>query len=67
MTPEMELRPLAHQIPRAVQVSGFSRSRLYEFIKRGELPIVKVGRRTLIADEDLRALIGRYRKASGGP
>jgi hypothetical protein len=30
-------------------------------IKDGELPTIKIGRRTLIADEDLRALLGRHR------
>jgi excisionase family DNA binding protein len=63
MTPETETRPLAHQLQSAVRLTGISRSRLYELIKRRELPIVKVGRRTLITDDDLRALIARYRMA----
>jgi excisionase family DNA binding protein len=54
MTPEIEVRPLAHQLQSAVRLTGISRSQLYELIKCGELSIVKVGRRTLIADEDLR-------------
>ena len=63
MTPEPDARPLAHQLQSAVRLTGISRSQLYELIKCGELPIVKVGRRTLIADHDLRALIGRHRVA----
>ena len=64
MTPEPDARPLAHQLQSAVRLTGISRSQLYELIKCGELPIVKVGRRTLIADDDLRALIGRHRVAA---
>jgi excisionase family DNA binding protein len=61
MNTELETKPLAHQIPRAAQMSGLSRSVLYQMMKRGELAFVKVGRRTLIADDDLRALIDRHR------
>jgi len=64
MISELEIRPLAHQLQSAVRLTGISRSQLYELIKRGELPIVKVGRRTLIADDDLRSLLGRHRIAS---
>ena len=56
-----EAQPLAHQLPRAAQISGLSRSTLYNLIKTGELPVIKVGRRTLIADADLRSLINRHR------
>jgi excisionase family DNA binding protein len=63
MTSELEIRPLAHQLQSAVRLTGISRSQLYELIKHGELPIVKVGRRTLIADDDLRSLLCRHRVA----
>jgi excisionase family DNA binding protein len=58
---ESERIPLAYPVPRAVQVTGLSRSLLYELMKRGELAWIKVGRRRLIADDDLRALIARHR------
>lgn len=54
---------VAHPIERAAKICGISRSRLYELIRDGELPISKIGRRTVIADEDLRALIRRHRVA----
>ena len=60
MTTEF-VKPVAHQIPRAAQMSGLSRSQLYELMKSGELAYVKIGRRRLIADDDLRALIARHR------
>jgi len=56
-----EMKPLAHQLSRAAQITGISTSLLYELIKNGELAVVKIGRRTLIADDDLRALIARHR------
>jgi excisionase family DNA binding protein len=61
MHPESNIFPLAHQLSRAAQIIGLSRSTLYLLIKSGELPIIKVGRRTLIADDDLRFLIKRHR------
>jgi excisionase family DNA binding protein len=63
MMPNLEARPVAHRIPNAVRLAGISRSVIYQLIKRGQLPIVKIGRRTLIADDDLRALINRHRVA----
>jgi excisionase family DNA binding protein len=63
MTPQPEARPLAYELQSAERLTGISRSQLYELIKRGELPIVKVGRRTLITDDDLQALITRRRVA----
>jgi excisionase family DNA binding protein len=65
MHPKTEMRPLAHQLPSAVRQTGISRSLLYQLIKRRELAVVKIGRRTLIADDDLRALIDRYRVGGG--
>ena len=49
--------PLAVTIPEAVKASGLSRSRLYEAMKRGELPARKAGRRTLIPFADLEAYL----------
>ena len=65
MHPKTEMRPLAHQLPSAVRQTGISRSLLYQLIKRRELAVVNIGRRTLIADDDLRALIDRYRVGGG--
>jgi excisionase family DNA binding protein len=40
---------------------GISRSSFYLAIARGEIPIVKVGSRTLVLDDDLRAYLARQR------
>ena len=40
----------------AVQLTGISRSRIYELIQSGELETVKVGRSTLIPYTSLKTL-----------
>lgn len=40
-------------VPYVVEYSGLSRSRIYELLKRGELPARKAGRRTLISLADV--------------
>lgn len=52
------IEPLTVRISTAVQLTGISRSRLYELIQSGELEIVKVGRSTLIPYKSLKALTG---------
>jgi excisionase family DNA binding protein len=49
--------PLAYRIDKACEVSGFGKTKLYEEIGSGRLRAVKVGRRTLIPADDLRAFI----------
>lgn len=44
---------LALTIPEAVDASGISRSTLYTYIKAKQLPVVKIGQRTLIRFVDL--------------
>jgi excisionase family DNA binding protein len=50
---------LAYTIPEAVGASGLGRTTLYELIKCGELPIAKVGARTVIRRQDLEAMLER--------
>ena len=58
---------LAHSIPDAAARISLSRSRLYELIGSGEIPVVKVGGRTLVCENDLRAFLDRHRiEAPGG-
>lgn len=44
---------LAYTIPEAVDASGISRSTLYTYIKAKQIPVVKIGQRTLIRFVDL--------------
>jgi len=45
---------IAVTITQAVQLSGIGRSSIYQAISRGELPIRKWGRRSVILVDDLR-------------
>jgi len=47
------MEPLTVRISTAVQLTGISRSRLYELIQSGDLETVKVGRTTLIPYKSL--------------
>jgi excisionase family DNA binding protein len=49
--------PIAVTIPRAVELSGCARTRIYEALKRGDLTAHKAGRRTLINYADLQAYL----------
>ena len=54
-------RPISVRIPVAVQMTGISRSKLYELIKSGDIQIVKVGSSTLIPVDSLERLIDALR------
>jgi excisionase family DNA binding protein len=49
------MEPLAVPIPEAARLGGVGRSTIYAEIAKGNLKIRKVGRRTIIAIEDLRS------------
>jgi excisionase family DNA binding protein len=53
------LERLAYGIADAAFVSGISRSKLYELLKRGELASVKIGARRLIQARSLAELLER--------
>lgn len=48
---------LSVRIPVAVELTGISRSKLYELIRTGQVAIVKVGAATVIPMESLRQFI----------
>ena len=50
---------IAYTINEAVAASGLGRTTIYELIKRGELPRVKVGGRTVIRRQDFEAMLER--------
>ena len=53
------IEPLTVRISTAVELTGLSRSRIYELIVSGDLEVVKVGRSTLVLYKSLKALIDR--------
>jgi len=58
---DSEPSALAYAIPVAAARIGISRSNLYELIRAGEIPIIRIGGRTLVGDHDLRAFLERHR------
>lgn len=46
--------PIAVSIPEATRLSGVGRSTIYSEVKAGSLKVRKIGRRTIIAMDDLR-------------
>jgi hypothetical protein len=57
---------IAYSIPAAVQATGnaISRTRIFALIKSGDLDARKVGRRTVIIADSLRAFIARQPRAA---
>lgn len=53
----MTLEPLTVRVAMAVKLTGISRSRIYELIQSGDLPVKKVGRSTLIPFAELKRFI----------
>jgi excisionase family DNA binding protein len=56
---------LAVTITDATRMSAIGRSKLYEFIKDGRLPIVKVGAKTLVRVDALKALLKSLEAPNG--
>lgn len=51
------LTPETITIQRAIELYGFGRTKLYELIQRGDIEAVKLGRRTLLRADSIRAFI----------
>jgi excisionase family DNA binding protein len=58
---------LAVTITEAARVTAIGRTKLYEFIKEGRLPIVKVGAKTLVRVAALDALLKSLEVTDGAP
>jgi excisionase family DNA binding protein len=50
-------------VPEATRLLGVSRSSLFELLRTGQLPAVKLGRRTLIRSSELRRFIANLTAA----
>lgn len=53
----MGIEPLNVSIPEAARLIGCGRSKLYEIISTNGLPVIKLGRRSLIPVAALRAFV----------
>jgi excisionase family DNA binding protein len=49
--------PLLHSIQSSTRILGIGRSSLYGLIAEGQIRIVKIGRRTLIPDLEIRRYV----------
>lgn len=55
---------LTYRVNEVLAMTGLSRSTLYRLVAQGELPLVKVCGRTLIARDDLEAMVQRMRRVA---
>ena len=56
--PDPAAERLAYSVDEAAHLTGLSRDLLYDQMRRGNLPYVKVGRRRLITRQHLRQFLG---------
>jgi excisionase family DNA binding protein len=62
MTPRTQaMTHVALSISDVVAAIGIGRTKVYAAIKAGELPTVKIGKRTLVLAEDLRVWLRTHR------
>lgn len=54
---------LLHPIPEAAALLGIGRSTVYELIATGEIAVVRIGRRTLIAQVELERYVAHLAPA----
>lgn len=52
------MEPITVTIAGAKRATGLGTTKLYELINQGKLRTVKVGRRTLVRTDSIRALVG---------
>ncbi|MDC3347616.1 helix-turn-helix domain-containing protein [bacterium] len=50
-------RPALHSIQTSTQILGIGRSSLYGLIAQGQISAVKIGRRTLIPDQEIQRYV----------
>jgi len=53
------IEKLSYSINEASAVCGIGRTKLYDLINAGELPLVKIGTRTLLRRVDLEVMLER--------
>jgi len=56
--PEPSAEQLAYSVSEAACLTGLSRDLLYDQMRRGNLPYVKIGRRRLITRQHLEQFLG---------
>ena len=65
--PGPDAERLAYSVDEAAQLTGLSRDLLYDEMRRGHLPYIKVGRRRLITRPGLEQFLGITPKSGPSP
>lgn len=52
-----EVERIAYSVVEAARIAGIGRTGLYQLINHGSVPVVKIGKRTLVRRSDLEAFI----------
>ena len=55
---------VVYDIPQAMEFTGLGRTTLLQAIKKGQLTRIKVGRRVLLAHDDLLTWLRRHRQVA---
>ena len=58
ITPDLTTMPATMTIPEAARLLGISRSAAYRAAARGEIPIIRIGRRLLVPTAKLYTMLG---------
>ena len=58
------MEPLAVTVPETERIMSTGRTKIYELIRANELCCLKIGRKTLITMESIKALLERSRIAN---
>lgn len=59
---EQPAGPMLYSIKQVGAALGISRSVVYQLINEGALPVIRIGKRTLFTDQDLKDFIERSRE-----
>jgi excisionase family DNA binding protein len=52
-----EVDRIAYSVVEAARIAGIGRTGLYQLIKDGAIPVVKIGKRTLVRRSDLESFM----------
>ncbi|MGD9714215.1 MAG: helix-turn-helix transcriptional regulator [Thermomicrobiales bacterium] len=60
------MKPIALSIPEAAAAIGVGRSTFYKLVSSCEIPVIKIGNRTLVRVADLEVWIAKQPACEGG-
>jgi len=51
------MKPVAYSVTEALELIGISRTKFYQLVNGGQIKVRKIGNRSIILEEDLRAFL----------